>query len=84
MITTHRVTITLLSDVLGQAVLVLCGWPSSCGGVTRPWGGGCQLIRQSFHTPFPMLCTTARDGLMQQSEQFIVASASTLYLATLS
>lgn len=84
MIVTHRITITLLSDVLGQAVLVLSCWTCSCGGVTKPWGGGGYPVRGTFHTPFHLLCSTARDGLMQLSIQFIEASAAILCLATLS
>lgn len=67
MVAVHRVTITLLSDILAQAVLVLYGWMCSGGGVTRPWGDGGQLVKGSFHIHFHLLCTIARDRLMQLS-----------------
>lgn len=87
-ITDRATTITLLSDVLAQAVLHLSCWRRSCGEVEatwwpEAWGGGGHLIRGSFHTPFYLLCTTASNGLMQLSIQFIGASLATLSLAAL-
>lgn len=81
MIVTHRATtITLLSCVLVQAVLLLSCWTCSCGEATKLWRGGGQLIRGSFHTPFYLLCTAASNGLMQLSTQFIGASVATCLL----
>lgn len=77
MIATHRVTLTLLLGVLAQAVLALCCWLCSCGGVTKPRGGGGQLVRGSSPAPLHPLGTAAGDRLVLLSVQVTAASAAT-------